>query len=86
MNISKNPVGDKMKVSKAGRMKLHRSGNGFMTMTTEKEDNMVGWNAYDDSLETVFENGKIIKQYTFDEVRKTAHSKRNYDTLKSIQS
>ena len=27
---------------------------------------------YDDELVTVFENGKIVKEYTFDEVRSNA--------------
>jgi nicotinamide phosphoribosyltransferase len=62
--ISKNAPG---KVSKAGRLMLVRGANG--TPTTVPLDSAP---AQDNLLETVFENGRIVKEYTFDEVRANA--------------
>jgi nicotinamide phosphoribosyltransferase len=60
-NVQKSPL-DKSKTSKAGRLSLMRQGDGFAT-TPEADA---------DVLETVFENGKIVKDYTFAEVRERA--------------
>ena len=54
------------KVSKGGRLKLIREGNRFVT---------VNENSYPDKkdeLVTVFENGEIKKEYTFEDVRERA--------------
>lgn len=61
--IFKNPI-DSSKASKKGKLKLVKMGNEFMTLPCEGDD--VGL------LKTVFENGKIIREYTFDEVRENA--------------
>jgi len=49
------------KTSKAGRLKLVRSADGFSTVNEDA--------AGADMLETVFENGEIRKTYTFEQVR-----------------
>lgn len=49
------------KTSKAGRLKLVRSGNTFSTVSEDA--------AGTDILETVFENGEVKKTYTFEQVR-----------------
>ena len=60
-NRSKEPL-DATKKSKAGRMALVKYGDKFATVP-ECED---------DLLETVFENGELVKEYTFDEIRERA--------------
>lgn len=58
--VFKNPATDKGKVSKKGRLSLvHRDGK-FSTIEGEANDSM---------LETVFDNGAIVKETTFAEVR-----------------
>lgn len=53
------------KTSKAGKLKLIKTANGFNT--TGVNDNQ-----FDDMLETVFENGVVTKQYSFEEIRQRA--------------
>lgn len=66
VDIFKNPL-DKSKVSKKGRLSLVKDAAGnFAT---------VPLGAKDDLLVTVFESGKLLKFYTFDEVRKNAEIK-----------
>lgn len=62
-NIQKNPL-DISKKSKAGRLKLVRDGNTFATV--QESD------PRPDELVTVFENGQIVKTYTFSEIRERA--------------
>ncbi len=74
VNVSKSPVelnenGEMVpsfKVSKAGRLKLIREANGYATVgeNTQPEKH--------DELVTVFENGEIKKEYTFEQVRERA--------------
>ncbi len=52
------------KKSKAGRLKLIQTGNGFNTVKEGESG--------DDILETVFENGIIKKTYTFEDIRERA--------------
>lgn len=64
-DIFKEPL-DSSKVSKRGKLKLSKNADGrFFTVKDDSND-------YTDLLVTVFENGKILKEYTFDEVRKNA--------------
>lgn len=65
IDVYKDPVTDKGKVSKKGRLMLYRNTDG--TLFTDRE----GLNA-EEMLETVFENGKILKETTFTEVRERA--------------
>ncbi|MFW5872342.1 MAG: nicotinate phosphoribosyltransferase, partial [bacterium] len=64
VDIMKNPL-DQTKKSKAGRLKLvENPKNYFKTLKVENE------NFENDFMETVFENGSIVKNYTFNEIRK----------------
>lgn len=63
-NVNKKPV-DTTKVSKAGKMKLVKFDN-YTTITWDHAN----YEVLTDELETVFENGELIKEYSFDEVRK----------------
>ena len=65
-NIQKRPKSDMTKASKAGELKLHKIGSSFMTLESSKETPQQ-FKAYQDSLVTVFENGKHYP-ITFEEV------------------
>ena len=54
---------DITKTSKKGKLKLIHNGEAYQTVPLH------GWAGYPDHLQTVFENGKLIKEYTFAEVR-----------------
>jgi nicotinamide phosphoribosyltransferase len=60
VDVYKEPY-DKSKASKRGRLKLIKVEGEFKTVRIEEPG--------EDLLETVFLNGELIKEYTFDEVR-----------------
>lgn len=63
--VSKDPITDPGKRSKAGRLKLVRTERGgFTTIDADLEA--------EDQLVEVFRNGEILKTYKFDEVRARA--------------
>ena len=65
IDIFKQPL-DSSKNSKRGRLKLSKNSEGnFFTVKDDSED-------YPDYLVTVFENGEILKDYSFAEVRANA--------------
>jgi nicotinamide phosphoribosyltransferase len=63
--ICKDPITDKGKVSKKGRVTLFQNNDGKYYSGVEDWMTPV--------LIPVFENGKILKSYTFEEVRKNAN-------------
>ncbi|MCO5950417.1 nicotinate phosphoribosyltransferase [Mucilaginibacter flavidus] len=71
VNVSKSPTemnvnGDitsSFKKSKSGRLKLVKINGDFTTVTEAGNENLA------DELHTVFENGEIVKQLTFEEVK-----------------
>jgi nicotinamide phosphoribosyltransferase len=66
-NVYKDPVTDKSKVSKKGRLTLECNEKGeFRTIQGGEGD------PTKDVLVTVFENGTLTREYTFEEVRKNA--------------
>lgn len=67
VDVFKDPITDKGKRSKKGRMVLIETDNGFKTVTTEDAD----YNSVKDQdvLEVVFSMGKLIRDMTFDQVR-----------------
>lgn len=74
VSVSKNPKTDPSKASKSGELKLlcNASGAGnpvhFSTISSEKMSKEQ-FDGYQDCLNVVFNNGKILKTYSFDEVR-----------------
>ena len=56
------------KLSKAGRLKLIKMDDHYLTTDIYSND-------YKDELETVFENGKVTKEYAFEEIRDRAKIK-----------
>jgi nicotinamide phosphoribosyltransferase len=63
VDVFKDPITDKGKQSKKGRLKLICEADEFHTCRDTE------FLPCKDVLETVFENGKLVKEYTFDEVR-----------------
>ena len=68
VEVYKNPITDPNKVSKKGRLALIRENGDFRTIN----EGFLGDRK--DELEVVFENGQIVKEYTFDEIRQRANS------------
>jgi nicotinamide phosphoribosyltransferase len=68
VDVYKDPITDQGKRSKRGRLKLIKNVDGYTTVTNH--DNM--FDALQDELVTVFENGTLVTEYTFDEVRARA--------------
>lgn len=67
VDVFKDPVTDSVKHSKKGRLMLYRDrATGELFTSTEAQGND---QQYASMLETVFENGKVVKEYTLTEVR-----------------
>lgn len=64
-DVYKNPKTDPSKASKAGRFKVSNASGKFITMRTDS----LGVQEYGDVLETVFENGEVVKEYSLKEIR-----------------
>jgi len=73
IDVQKDPITDSGKKSKAGRVTLWQSGGEFFSGTkpptgwTDK-----GYGGWTEAMQTVFRDGKIIREYDFDEVRANA--------------
>ena len=69
IDVYKDPITDKGKLSKKGRLDLIRISD--CELETVNISNLNKDEYHPDSvLEVVFENGKILKEYTLDEIRK----------------
>lgn len=72
VDVSKTPKSDMTKASKKGKLKLHQtSKSNFLTL---ESSNTPGFEGYTDVLETVYENGKLMRDQTFTEIREIAQS------------
>jgi nicotinamide phosphoribosyltransferase len=68
-DVQKDPITDSGKRSKKGRIELWECGGEYQS-SIEKPTNWVDRGVeWKPVLETVFENGKLVKEYTFDEIR-----------------
>ncbi|MGF1602023.1 MAG: nicotinate phosphoribosyltransferase [Thermosynechococcaceae cyanobacterium] len=65
--VFKDPATDPGKRSKAGRLDLIRDELGYRTITLEREPQQT-----QSVLETVYENGTLLKEYDFEAVRANA--------------
>ena len=65
-DVYKDPVTDKGKQSKRGRLALAKEKFGFVTHRRESVPYDANW------LNTVYENGKILKTHSFQEIRDRA--------------
>ena len=71
IDVFKDPITDKGKWSKKGRLQLYRDTQGdYITDVDGATDD----HYVEPLLKTVFLNGKITKEYTFEEVRKQAEA------------
>lgn len=69
-DVFKDPVTDPGKASKRGRLMLVKRGSEYITMTEE-----VGKpTGSEDVLVPVFENGRLLREYTLEEVRNRARA------------
>lgn len=73
IDIYKDPM-DKSKASKKGRLRLVKNESGFGTYPETVIDPNTGevMDQEPDVLQTVFVNGELVKEYTFDELRENA--------------
>lgn len=65
-DVYKNPITDKGKQSKRGKLRLIHEDGTYHTKRYEESD------AKDDCLVEVFCNGEVLKEYTFTEIRERA--------------
>ena len=82
IDVYKDPVTDKGKQSKRGRMTLlrHREYGTFKTVPVPAEaaslDDIVKPMGFDDAMVTIWENGHLLQDWTFVEVRARANAAR----------
>jgi nicotinamide phosphoribosyltransferase len=67
VDVYKDPVTDQGKQSKKGRLMLYRDVNGLYTAPEGGDGDHA-----EEMLETVFLNGKVVKEYSFGEVRENS--------------
>jgi len=63
--VYKQPITDMGKESKKGRVTLYKDETGLFTDIEGRTD-------VQEVLETVFQDGKLIKDYNFEEIRERA--------------
>lgn len=68
IDVSKAPQTDLTKSSKPGKLKLHKSGKNFSTISSVKES-AGAFAAYINVLDVVLENGELKRYQTIDEIR-----------------
>lgn len=68
VDVYKDPITDQGKRSKRGRLKLIKNGDEYATVTNHESM----FDTLQDELVTVFEDGVLVTEYTFDEVRARA--------------
>ncbi|GAB1606732.1 nicotinamide phosphoribosyltransferase-like isoform X2 [Argonauta hians] len=64
-SVYKDPITDPGKKSKKGRLTLEKCGDGFVTVQEQTDSSQ-------DIMELVFENGKLLKYHTFEDIRNRA--------------
>lgn len=73
IEVRKSPKTDMTKQSKGGLLKLHKQRNSFITLQSVKETPAM-FNSYLDELDTVYENGILVRDQNFNDIRKIANS------------
>jgi nicotinamide phosphoribosyltransferase len=72
IDVQKDPVTDAGKKSKAGRVRLWESGGEYASGVDAPHTWTDRGFIWKDALETVYLNGKLVKEITFDQVRANA--------------
>jgi nicotinamide phosphoribosyltransferase len=67
--VFKDPVTDRVKASKKGRVTLWTNGTGEFVSGTSGDPKPWADRGWTNALVEVFRDGKLVKEYTFDEVR-----------------
>lgn len=75
VDVQKDPITDSGKKSKAGRVTLWKGGEEWVSAVDQPK----GWfdrgfGPFEDMLEEVFRDGKLVKEITFDQVRQNARN------------
>ena len=74
VDVYKDPITDPGKTSKKGRITLWTDGHGQYMSAVNKPTNWTDkGTTWVEALETVFENGKLVKEYSFEEVRNNSN-------------
>ena len=81
--VAKNPITDPGKKNKPGRLKLVKDGKGSYE-TVSSIDHKDRHEQGEDQLVTVFENGKLLREYSFEEIR--ARCDLPLDQIESLQT
>jgi nicotinamide phosphoribosyltransferase len=68
-DVYKNPKTDPSKASKGGRFAVSTASGHFVTIPVVRGEGLEMGLEPGDMLETVFENGEIVKEYTLKEIR-----------------
>jgi nicotinamide phosphoribosyltransferase len=74
VDVFKEPITDSGKRSKKGRITLYKDANGEYFTSRVVDSSLRPSHGVQDELVTVFENGKIVKEWTFAEVRARANA------------
>jgi nicotinamide phosphoribosyltransferase len=73
VDVQKDPVTDSGKRSKAGRVTLWKGGSEWVSTVDQPKGWFdKGFGPFEEMLEEVYRDGKLIKEITFDEVRANA--------------
>ena len=78
--VAKDPITDRGKRNKSGRLKLVREHDDSYRTLSNLQDSE--YEKAEDQLVTVFENGKLLREYSLDDIR--ANCDISVDNLKSM--
>jgi nicotinamide phosphoribosyltransferase len=71
-DVFKDPVGDKGKVSKRGKLNLWKT-NGINDFFTRREEQIYDQRYFTPLLETVYHNGILVREQSLDEIRELSN-------------
>jgi nicotinamide phosphoribosyltransferase len=70
ISVAKDPITDPGKRNKPGRLKLIKDNDGNY-LTASSDQHKESYKMSDDQLVPVFQNGKLLCEYSFDTIRAT---------------
>jgi nicotinamide phosphoribosyltransferase len=73
INVQKDPITDSGKKSKAGRVTLWTNGTGEYVSGTSGDPKPWADRGWTNALVEVFRDGKLVREYNFQEIRDTAN-------------
>jgi len=81
VDVFKDPITDKVKASKKGRVTLWTCGGEFQTSVDQPKEWTDHGTQWVEALEEVFRDGRLVKEITFDEVRANSMISKVENTL-----